>query len=288
MKLRLTLAAVFLGASLASPAGSFAQNQRTEWNRPLEPFLIIGNVHYVGTAGLAAYLITGPEGHVLIDGGSEESAAQIAASIRRLGFRLEDVRYILNNHAHWDHAGGLAELKRLSGARLVASAGDAPDLAAGSNPYRDDLDRFAPVAVDQIIDDGEAVRVGPVSLDAQQTPGHTRGCTSWSTEAVTGGRTYRVLFACSLTVAGQPLVDDPRYPEAAEDFRRSYDRLSAMQADVFLGFHGNQFGLEEKRDRRAAGDPLAFVDPDELQQQIARARAAFEAELVRQRAAARE
>ena len=276
----------FAFAFLAVPAATFAQDQRAEWNRPMAPFRIIGNVYYVGTAGLGAYLVTGSDGHVLIDGGSEESAPQIAANVRRLGFRLEDVRYLLINHAHWDHAGGLAELKRLTGGRLVASAADAPDLAQGTNPYRDDLGRFAPVAVDQRIGDGETLSVGALSLTAHLTPGHTRGCTSWTTEAREGERSYRVMFACSLTVAGQPLVGDRRYPQAAEDFRRSYDRLGAMRADIFLGFHGNQFGLEEKRARLAAGDPLAFVDPGELQAQVARARAAFDAELERQRSAA--
>ena len=281
----LAIAAALAAALVTLPAPSFAQDQRAEWNRPMPPFRIIGNVHYVGPAGLGAYLIAGPEGHVLIDGGSEESAAQIAANIRRLGFRLEDVRYILNNHAHWDHAGGLAGLKRLTGARLVASVADAPDLAAGSSPYRDDLDGFAPVAVDQLIRNGETIRIGPLSLTAPLTPGHTRGCTSWTTEVREGERAYRVLFACSLTVASQPLVGDRRYPQAAADFRATFRRLEAMPADVFLGFHGGQFGLEEKFRRLVAGDSLAFVDPAELRTQIARARAAFEAELDRQRRA---
>lgn len=272
-------------AAAQTPQTPF-ERQRAEWNQPVQPFRILGNVHYVGTAGISAYLITGPDGHVLIDGGMEESAPRIAANIRARGFRLEDVRYILINHAHWDHAGGLAELKRLSGARLIASAADAPDLALGRNPYRDDVGGFAPVGVDRIVGEGDTVRLGDLALTAHMTPGHTKGCTSWTLPVTQEGRAYRVLFACSLSVAGQRLVGDARYPEAAADFRATFARLRALRADVFLAFHPGQFDLDGKRRRLQAGDPLAFVSPAEAEAQIDLAQAAFEAELAIQNAAA--
>jgi len=273
---------------LAAPAcgqNSFAE-QRAEWNRPLPPFRIIGNVHYVGTASIGAYLVTGPNGHVLIDGAMEESADQVAANIRRLGFRVEDVRYILVNHAHWDHAGGIAALQRLSGARVVAGAGDAADLEAGFNADRDDTAHFPPVHVDRRVGEGDRLNLGPVHLVAHATPGHTRGCTSWTTEVSEGTGSHTVIFACSLSVAGQRMVDNPRAPKIATEFQQTFVRLAHIQADVFLTFHDNQFDLMARRARLLAGDPLAFVDAEELPRRSGQAEAAFRAELGRQRAEA--
>lgn len=264
---------------VAWPSSAQDSEQRVEWNRPFEPFRIADNVHYVGTVGVAAYLITDPTGHVLIDGGLPESAPLIAASIRQLGFRVEDIRYLLINHAHFDHSGGLAELKRLSGAELVASAGDRADLESGLVAGRPQLPAAPPVRVDRIVGDGETLILGDVRLTAHLTPGHTRGCTSWSLR--TAERAF--LFACSLTVAGQNLVDDPTYPAAAADFARTFDRLRQIRADVFLGFHPDLFDLEAKRARQRSGDEAAFQDPGELPRQVARAHSAFEIELAAQR-----
>lgn len=284
-RLPVVLALAFLTCAPAAAQGNFAA-QRAEWNRPVEPFTIFGNVHYVGTAQIAAYLVTSPEGHVLIDGVMEESAGQIADNIRRLGFRVEDVRYLLINHAHWDHAGGLAELKRLTGAQLVASRADAPDLAVGFNRDRDDTAHFPPVEVDRVIGDGEQLRLGPITLTARLTPGHTQGCTSWSTNAQEGAVSHSLLFACSLTVADERLVGNERYPGAAADFERTYAALREVRADIFLGFHTGGFGFDDKRRRRLAGDTGAFVDPGELARQVDRAEAAFREELARQQGAA--
>ena len=279
MKKSLMLAAVLAAAAMATASAAQDAQQRVEWNQPFEPFRIGDNVYYVGTSGLSAFLITDRRGHVLIDGGLPESAPLIAASIRRLGFRVEDVRYLLINHAHADHSGGLAELKRLTGARLLASAADRADLESGRVAGRPQILAGPPVQVDRIVRDGETLRVGGNRLTANLTPGHTRGCTSWSLR--TAGRTY--LFACSLTVAGQNLVDDPTYPAAAADFARTFERLSQMQADVYLTFHPGLYDMEAKRARQAAGDAEAFVDRGELQRQVARARNAFETELAAQR-----
>lgn len=269
---------------LAAPAIPQSREERPLWNRPTEPFRIIGNVHYVGTEALGAYLVTTPRGHILIDGAMPESADQIAGNIRRLGFRLEDVKYMLISHAHMDHAGGLARLKQLSGARLLASAGDRPELETGKVSYRDESWPFPPVKVDRVIADGERVKLGGTTLTAHLTPGHTKGCTSWSARVSHEGRPLEILFACSLTVAGQPLVDDARYPEAAADFRRSFARLKRLRADVFLSFHSASFKLGDKRRRLRAGEGRAFVNPAELPAQIAAAEAAFAKELARQRA----
>lgn len=277
---------VLAAAALLWPAaaGSQSAEQRPIWNRAVEPFRIVGNVHYVGTAELGAFLLTDPAGHVLIDGAMPESAAQIAANIAKLGFRPTDVRVLLVNHAHMDHAGGLAELKRLTGARLLASAGDRPELESGRIAYRDESWPFPAVRVDRTLRDGEQVRVGGTTLTTRLTPGHTRGCTSWTARLREAGRPLDVLFACSLTVAGQPLLGDRLFPTAAADFRRSFAKLRGLRADVFLNFHAGFFDLAAKRERQRAGDPIAFVDRRELGRQLDRAEAAFGAELARQEA----
>ena len=268
---------------LAAPAASQTAEQRTIWNRPTEPFRVAENLYYVGTEALGAFLIATPKGHVLIDGAMPESADQIAANIRRLGYRVEDVKYLLISHAHMDHAGGLARLKALSGARLLASAGDAPELAAGKVAYRVSFD-FPPVEVDRVIADGERLRIGGTTLTAHVTPGHTKGCTSWSARIEHERRPLDVIFACSLTVAGQPLVDDAGYPEAAADFRASFEKLKRLKADVYVTFHSGFFDMEAKRKRQAAGEPNAFIDPAELSRRIAAAQQAFEKEYARQQA----
>ena len=276
--------ALALSAVIVTPGSAAAAQdgeQRREWNQPAAPFRIVDNVHYVGTRGLAAYLITDPRGHVLIDGGLPESATLIAANISKLGYRLEDVRHLLINHAHLDHSGGLAELKRLSGARLVASAGDRADLESGRVAGRPELGAAPPVRVDRIVADGAQLRAGRSVLTAHLTPGHTRGCTSWSLKT----RSATILFACSLTPAGQNLIDDPSYPGAAADFRATFAKLRAMKADVFLNFHPEFFDLDGKRARQRAGQSEAFIDRHELQRQVARAERGFADELARQRAA---
>lgn len=238
----------------------------------------MGNVYYVGTAGLSSFLITGPKGHVLIDGALPESAGQIIANIRTLGFAPTDVRYLLINHAHYDHAGGLAEIKRWTGASLVASAGDRPDLEAGTTLSRPELAGFPPVKVDRVIRDGGTIQLGPITMTAHLTPGHTKGATSWST--VADG--HSVLFATSLTVAGQRLAGNAAYPQAAADFRRSFAKLKTIRADVFLNFHPEFFEMEQKRAAQLAGKADAFIDATELTRQIERAELGFGTELADQ------
>jgi metallo-beta-lactamase class B len=256
--------------------------QRAEWNKPMAPFAIWDNVYYVGTAGISAYLITGPKGHILIDGALPESVPQIAANIRALGFRVEDVRILLINHAHFDHAGGLAELKRLTGAQLYASAADKPDLERGSTAGRSTLPGFEPVKVDRVIGEGTHVRLGTIDLKTHLTPGHTKGCTSWTMTISMVEQPATVLFACSLSVAGQDLTGGAAYPNAAADFRHTFAALRRMHADLFLNFHPAAFDLEAKRARQVAGNPLAFFDRSELARRVDAAEQGFETELAQQ------
>jgi metallo-beta-lactamase class B len=202
----------------------------------------------------------------LIDGVVPQSPPQIAANIARLGYKITDVKYLLNSHAHIDHAGGLAGLKLRSGAVMVASAADKPFLEAGDighGPTKGAT--FPPVRVDRIIGDGQKLSHGGVTLTAHLTPGHSPGCTSWS--MMTKGAdniARRVFFHCSSTVAGQSL-EPPAYPGIATNFRRTFAKVRTMKADVFLANHDNFFDLAGKRARQVAGDANAFVDPQELQ-----------------------
>ena len=167
-------------AALAFATHPRYSRQRIEWNEPVAPFHIIGNVYYVGTAQLGSYLIVTPAGDVLIDGALPESAAQIERNVAALGFRMQDVKFLLNTHAHYDHSGGLPELKRASGALMVASAGDAPNLRSGlTDSFGAGWDQRVPgVRVDRIINEGEQLTIGGSVLRAHIMPGHTRGCTT--------------------------------------------------------------------------------------------------------------
>ena len=238
--------------------GWFAQSpdERKAWNRAVEPFRVVGNIHYVGAAGVSAFLIVTPAGSILLDGGLPETAPQIAANISALGFRVTDVKVLLNSHAHWDHSGGLAELKRLSGGMVVASAGDAPALRAGHS-------NSPAVAVDRLVADGDTVELGGTKLTANVTAGHTKGCTTWSMSAVEDGKPYQVVFYCSTSVVDR-LVDNRDYPQIVADYERSFRRLRAMKADVFLAPHPAFFELEDKRARMRPGAANPFVDAGEL------------------------
>jgi len=262
-----TLTGLSAAALLLLPlAGIEAQGDSLarSWNQPVTPFRVIGNVYYVGASDVTAFVITTPRGLILLDGGFVETVPQILANIRTLGFDPRDVKILLNSHAHYDHAGGLAELKRVTGAALYAGAGDSAVLARGG---RDDFflgDRFPfpPVTVDHPVHDGDTVALGGVTLHAVATPGHTAGCTTWQLIVHEDGKSYGVLFICSLTVLDYRMPDDPAYREILRDEQRSIDKLRRLPCDVPLAAHGSMFSLTEKIARMASGhEPLAFVDP---------------------------
>lgn len=272
-------------AAQSAPLNEWATSGR--WNEPLEPFNVIGNIYYVGTQTVSSFLITTPDGHFLIDGVLPQTVPQIAANIAALGFDIGDVKYLLNSHAHFDHAGGLAGLQRLSGARMVASAADRAPLEQGDISYGPSSGlHFPPVRVDEIVGDGDTLTLGGVTLTAYLTPGHTAGCTSWSM-TVTGadGAPHTAFFHCSASVGGHSLAPEA-YPGMVSDYRRTFERVRTLRADVFLANHDNFFDLHEKRARQIAGDANAFVDPGGLQRFNTALAQAFEAELARQQRAA--
>lgn len=259
-----------------------------DWVEAVEPFRIDENIFYVGTRGLSSFLVSTDDGHILVDGGVEENAPIIAANIAALGFDIRDVKYLLNSHAHFDHSGGLAELKRRSGAIMVASQGDRWALENGKVPGSESDPDFAapPVKVDRVIGDGETLTLGGVTLTARLTPGHTRGCTSWTMTA--GG--HDVLFFCSASVAANRLVASkagpPQYEGIVEDYRATFEKMKTSRPDILLANHSNIFGLEERRARQIAGDDQAFVDREAFPALIAVLDAAFEKALAKQTEAA--
>ena len=274
--------------ALATPA---AAQFPASWTAPTEPFKIADNLYYVGTEGLSSFLITTPEGHVLIDGAMPSSAKPIEASIAKLGFKPADVKILLNTHAHFDHAGGLAELKKDTGAKLAASAADKAALESGTYPGSEDVKAFdfPPVKVDRLLRDGEQVALGGVVLTAHVTPGHTAGCTTWSFPVTMVGEEHQAVLYCSTSVAANRLVSKakgPQYPGIVADYRKAFATLKAMKADVFLAPHGEQFDMAAKRAKLSAGGSNPFVDPGELARTVARSEADFETQLAKQQEAA--
>lgn len=266
--------------------GQLDRAERAEWNQPVEPFRIIGNVYYVGVTGVAAYLIATPKGHVLLDGGFPETALIIEKNIAALNFRVQDVKYLLNSHAHYDHCGGLAALKRASGAQMVASRADAEVLESGRHQNYSIPDSLFPrVKVDRRIGNGDTVQLGGVTLTAVLTPGHTKGCTTWTTRVQELGKTYDVVFYCSTSAPGYPLVNNARYPEIVSDYEQSFAALRQLPCDVFLAPHGSFFHLMEKRAEMAKGGANPFVDSSELRAWVDQSEQEFRDELKSQQAA---
>ena len=259
------------------------------WTEPQRPFEIVGPIRYVGSKGLAAYLIDTSAGLILIDGTLEANAPMIERNIVRLGYRLSDVKLLLVSHAHFDHAGGLARLKQDTGARLLASARDRPALESG-RPIGETsygIVGFPAVRVDGVVRDGQPLRLGRVTMTPTLTPGHTAGCTTWSTDVVERGRTLRVVFPCSVTVAGNRLIGNREYPGIVGDFRATFATMARMRADVILPAHPEAADVIARGARHAAGERDAFLMPDALAKLVAQSRSAFEATLVKERAAAR-
>jgi metallo-beta-lactamase class B len=261
--------------------------ERAAWNEPVKPFRIIGNVYYVGVSGVTSFLITTPQGHILLDGGFPETAPLIEENIATIGFRIQDVKILLNSHAHYDHCGGLAELKRLSGAQMVASRADGEVLESGGRVSFEGWKNsgFPAVKVDRVIADGETVKLGDVTLTAVLTPGHTKGCTTWTMPVTESGKTYHVVFYCSTTVPGYRLVNNPKYPQIASDYEHSFKKLRTLTCDVFLAPHGSFFHLDEKRARIGKGGGNPFVDPAEFRAFLEHSEQDFDRELKRQQGA---
>ncbi len=232
---------------------------------PVEPFRVAGNIYYVGSSDLTSYLIVTPKGNILIDSGMKEMVPQVKANIAKLGFRLEDTKIILNSHAHFDHAGGINELRRQTGAHFLASELNAPLLKRGGldDPNFGDRFPFEPTTPDEVFQNGAKVRLGGTELTANITSGHTKGCTTWTTTVQEAKRKLNVIFVCSVSSPGYKLVGNEKYPDIETDFMKSFEWFSKGKVDVFLASHAGFFDLEGKSKKLRAGSAVnPFIDPE--------------------------
>ena len=255
---------LLLSAAIATAQPDDATRQA--WNRPVKPFRVVGNIYYVGAEGVASYLITTPQGHILMDSGFAETVPRIQDSVNQLGFKLEDVKVLINSHAHYDHAGGFAELKKLTGARLMIAEGDAKLISDGGRSdfqWGDNASfHFEPAVVDRLLHDKDKVELGGVTITARITPGHTKGCTTWTMKVREGDRDLEVVFVGSTTIPGYKLLNNAAYPKIVEDYAYTFALLKTLKCDVFLAPHGSFFALDEKRpllEKGAKTNP--FIDP---------------------------
>ena len=237
-----------------------------KWTAPFEPFQLIDNIYYVGTDGIAVYVIKTSQGLILMDTAMPQSTGMIKDNIAKLGFKVADIKIILNTHAHLDHTGGFNEVKKETGAQLIAGERDKPLLEGGYYPgdeKNEDL-AFPAVKVDRAVKEGDKVTLGDTTLTAHATPGHSPGCTSWELTVKDGKENREVLFFCSGTVALNRLVGQPTYPGIVDDYRATFAKAKAMKIDVLLGPHPEVYGMQAKRAEMKEGAPNPFVKPGEI------------------------
>jgi len=272
-------------------AASARPQEAPDWTNPFSPYRIIGNIYYVGSQGLASYLITTPQGNILINSNLEKSVPMIRESVEKLGFKFSDAKILLISHAHWDHCAGSAAVKELTGAKYMVMDADVPEIQAGGKgnfQYGDSpTSRYQPTKVDRILHDGDEVQLGGTVLVAHLTPGHTKGTTTWTMKIVDAGKTYNVVIVGSPNVnAGYKLVNNVLYPQIASDYERMFRVLKSLPCDIFLGAHGSYYGMEAKYARMKEGGPNPFIDPEGYKSYVAEREETFRAEWAKQKAAA--
>lgn len=258
------------------------------WNNPVQPVRIIGNLYYVGASEVSSFLITTPQGHILLDSGFDETVPLIQANIKQLGFKFEDIKILINSHAHADHAGGLATLKQLTGAKLLASRADAELLSNGGKGDFHFGDRLAykPVKVDRTLTDKETIELGGVTMTARLTPGHTKGATTWTFKVKEGDKLYDVVVISSASVPGYRLTGNTKYPDIITDYAHTFALLKSLPCDVFLAPHGSFFALLEKLERlKKDRKTNPFINPKSLREYVETAEKTYLEQLVRERLA---
>jgi metallo-beta-lactamase class B len=261
-------------ALLLSTVALSAQNG---WETPFPPHKVIGNVYYIGTKGLASYLITTRAGHILINSDFERTVPQLRENVEKLGFKFTDIKIILGSHAHSDHMEGDALLKELTGAKVMAMAEDVPEL-------KTIVVKGKPHPIDHELKDNEEVKLGGTTLTALRTPGHTKGCTTWTLKAAEEGKTYNVAIVCSLGVNDDyMLLNNFHYPNIAGDYEYSFRKLSTLPVDVFLGAHGAFYQMEEKYAKLGKGGPNPFINPDDFVHYVDAMRVRFHTKIMEQR-----
>jgi metallo-beta-lactamase class B len=268
MRSALLLVGVLVGLSAFAADQNQWDDARKSWNEDQQPFKLFGNSYYVGTHGLSSVLITSDQGHILIDGDLAESAPLIRHHIEQLGFKLKDIKLIVNSHAHFDHAGGIAELQKLTGARVAASPWAKATLDSGHSDKQDpQFSKVLPIAPlekkAQVIHDGEQLNVGELHITAHFTPGHTPGGTTWTWRSCEGERCLNLVYADSLNAVsaeGFRFSGDPNYPHAAEDLRGSIKTIAALPCDILVSAHPEASDVWSRVEKRNAGDKDGLID----------------------------
>ena len=232
------------------------------YSQPEEPFRLIGNIYYVGAKNIASYLITTPQGHILVDTGTTEMTPVITANVQKLGFTLRDIKIMLSSHAHFDHIGGHAAMKKATGARVMAMRLDAEALEAGMDKSPLGDEGWPPVKVDRVLTDGETVTLGGTTLHAVWAPGHTPGCTVWTTSVADAGKNYAVaIFGCGGPNAGVKLVGNQRFPRLVDETLATFRKLKMLEPDIYVTGHP-QMLFAGKINRMKAGErPHPLLDP---------------------------
>ncbi len=252
-----------------------------KWNEPFPPHRVIGNLYYVGTNYLSSYLLATNEGHIIINTGYEESVPLIAASVEKLGYHMKDVKIILISHAHDDHCAGAAKMKELTNAKLMVMDADVKEVEdGGASDFQFTDMRWPPAKVDRVLHDGTELTLGGVTLTAHKTPGHTKGCTTWTTRianqdvVIVGGASFN---------DGVKLLYNDKYPEIVSDWQHTYAVLKSLRCDVFLGAHGSYYGMEGKYKRLMMGGSNPFIDERGYQSFVSEKEMTFLKELRRQK-----
>jgi len=281
---RIALTIAFFAAPLL-----FGQ-ANNDWSVPFPPHHVVDNIYYVGSKGLASFLITTPQGHILINSNLESSPPMIRESVEKLGFKFSDIKILLISHAHFDHCAGSFQIKELTGAKYMVMDADVPVIEDGGKSdfqySKNAAFLYKPVKVDSVLHDGDQVKLGETVLVAHLTPGHTKGCTTWTMKARDQRKLYDVVIVGSPNVnPGYKLVNNALYPQIAQDYERMWRVLSSLPCDVFLGAHGNYYGMEAKYARMKQGGPNPFIDSDGYKKYVAEHEQSFQTELRKQRAA---
>jgi metallo-beta-lactamase class B len=285
---RVLMAIAALTCAFISSPPVQAQNN-PEWTRPFPPFKLIGNIYWVGSYDLSTYLITTPQGHILVNTGLAESAPNIKASVEQLGFKMSDVKILSATHGHFDHVAAMADLKKMTGASLAISerdqdlleSGGSADFRWGDTPSA----RFPTVKVDRTFKDGESISLGATTLTTHLHAGHTKGATSFTTDVRENGKTYRVVIANMGSInPGVTVTGMPKYPSIMQDYAQTFAAQKAMKIDVFLASHASQFRMHDKYKPGDAYNPDRFVDPAGFLQAVSELEKGYLAQVAREKA----
>ena len=284
---------LYTAAALAAP-GDYSELHGPAWSGAVEPFRVVGNIYYVGAINIASYLITTPEGHILVDTGTQEMTRGVTQSIKKLGFKVSDIKIMLSGHAHFDHVGGHAAMQRATGAQVQALGDDAIAIASGKDRSPLGAEGWEPVKVDRTLKDGDTVSLGGTTLRAVLAPGHTPGCTVWTTTTRDEGtqrpaRSYEVAFyACMGPNLDVQLIGNPKFPKLVEQTMATFARLKQLKPDIYLLMHPKQ-QFEGKVAAIAAGKaPHPLYDPAGWKKLLSEGQADFEARVAAERAKSKQ